>query len=238
MMSKNNIDYLKFIDYEFIQDDRFIKANTDTAFLGMFLDKMVNKSVLDIGTNTGALLLYAHYHGAKYLYGVDIHEEALKTANKNLMKYTDTYKTYASRIQDLDIDPVDVVICNPPFFEMNNIAQDKNFREALFEETLPLEDLFIALRKFMKDNGEAYILYQADRLPEVYDICKKYKLKIMKMQFIHDINSAQALRIMLKLKIGPMTKIKIYEPIMIGRGQKVIAHYELDENSNLKSKDL
>ena len=227
-MKKNNVDYLKFIDYEFIQDDRFIKANTDTAFLGMFLDKMINKSVLDIGTNTGALLLYAHYHGAKHLYGVDIHGEALQTANKNLEKYTDTYKTYESRIQDLNIDPVDVVICNPPFFEMNNIAEDKNFREALFEETLPLEDLFIALRKFMKDNGEAYILYQADRLPEVYDMCKKYKLKIMKMQFIHDINSKQALRIMLKLKIGPMTKIKIYEPIMIDRGQKVKATYQID----------
>ena len=70
---KKKTDYLKFIDYEFIQDDRFIKANTDTAFLGMFLDSMKNKSVLDIGTNTGSLLLYAHYHGAKYLYGVDIH---------------------------------------------------------------------------------------------------------------------------------------------------------------------
>ena len=218
-MKKN--DYLKFIDYEFEQDERFIKANTDTAFLGMFLDSMKNKSVLDIGTNTGALLLYAHYHGAKYLYGVDIHEDALKTAEINLKKYSDTYKLYHSRIQDLNIEPVDVVICNPPFFEMNNIAQDQNFREALFEESLPLEDLFIALRKFMKDNGEAYILYQADRFPEVYDMCKKYKLKIMKMRFVHDINSKHALRVLLKLKIGPMSKIKIYEPVLIDRGQYV-----------------
>lgn len=219
IMKKN--DYLKFIDYEFEQDERFIKANTDTAFLGMFLDSMKNKSVLDIGTNTGALLLYAHYHGAKYLYGVDIHEDALKTAEINLKKYSDTYKLYHSRIQDLNIEPVDVVICNPPFFEMNNIAQDQNFREALFEESLPLEDLFIALRKFMKDNGEAYILYQADRFPEVYDMCKKYKLKIMKMRFVHDINSKHALRVLLKLKIGPMSKIKIYEPVLIDRGQYV-----------------
>jgi len=231
-MKKNSVDYLKFINYEFIQDDRFIKANTDTAFLGMFLDSMKNKSVLDIGTNTGALLLYAHFHGAKYLYGVDIHGDALKTADINLAKYSDTFKTYAGRVQDLNIEPVDVVICNPPFFEMNNIAEDINFREALFEETLPLDDLFAAFRRFMKDNGEAYLLYEADRLPEVYDMCKKYKLKIMKMQFIHDIHSAQALRIMLKLKIGPMTKIKIYEPIMIDRGQKVKAKYSIDESQN------
>lgn len=225
---KNNIDYLKFIDYEFIQDDRFLKANTDTAFLGMFLDKMNNKSVLDIGTNTGALLLYAHYHGAKYFYGVDIHSDALKTAEKNLSKYTDNYKLYHSEVQKLEIEPVDVVICNPPFFEMNNIAQDKYMREALFEESLPLDDLFKALRKFMKDNGEAYILYQADRFPEVYEVCKKYKLKIMKMQFIHDIHSKHALRVMLKLKIGPMSKLKIYEPLMIDRGKYAKVKYEID----------
>ena len=220
------IDYLKFIDYEFIQNEDFIKANTDTAFLGMFLDTMKNKSVLDIGTNTGALLLYAHYHGAKYLNGVDIHEDALKTAKENLKKYSDNYKLYCGRIQDLDIEPVDVVISNPPFFEMNNVTKDINFKDALFEEALPLEDLFKALRKCMKDNGEAYILYQADRFPEVYEMCKKYKLKIMKMQFVHDIHSEYALRVMLKLKIGPMTKIRIYEPVMIDRGKYTKATYE------------
>ena len=226
---KKKIDYLKFIDYEFEQDDRFIKANTDTAFLGMFLDRMKNKSVLDIGTNTGALLLYAHYHGAKYLYGVDIHEDALKVAKKNLERYTDEYKLYHSRIQDLDIEPVDVVICNPPFFEMNNVTPDIYFKEAMFEESLMMEDLFIALRKFMKDNGEAYILYQADRFPELFDMCKKYKLKIMKMQFVHDINSKHALRVLMKLKIGKMSKLKIYEPVMIDRGKYARCEYIVEK---------
>lgn len=229
----NKIDYLKFIDYEFIQDERFIKANTDTAFLGMFLDQMNNKSVLDIGTNTGALLLYAHYHGAKSLNGVDIHEDALKTAELNLKKYCDDVHLYACKVQELNIEPVDVVIANPPFFEMNNVAEDKYFREALFEESLPLQDLFASFRKFMKDNGEAYLLYQADRFPEVYEMCLKYKLKIMKMQFIHDVNSDHALRFMMKLKIGKMSKLKIYKPIMIDRGQYLKANYVV-EDSNFK----
>ena len=219
-------DYLKFIDYEFEQDDRFIKANTDTAFLGMFLDTMKNKSVLDIGTNTGALLLYAHNKGAKYLYGVDIHEEALETAKKNLERYSNTFELYASRIQDLKIDPVDVVICNPPFFEMNNVCEDKNFREAMFEESMPLDDLFKAYRQFMKDNGEGYLLYQADRFPEVFQMCLKYKLKIMKIQFVHDIHSKHALRVLLKMKIGPMSKVKIYEPVMIDNGKYAKVIYE------------
>ena len=225
MKRKKKTDYLRFIDYEFTQDEQLFKSNTDTAVFGMFLDMMENKSVLDIGTNTGALLLYAHYHGARYLYGVDIHEEALKIAEENLKKYSDTFELHHSRVQDLNIDPVDVIICNPPFFEMNNVTDDRYFREAMFEESLPLNDLFVSVRKLMKDNGEVYLLYQADRFPEVYDMCKKYKLKIMKMQYIHDIHSKHALRIMLKMKIGPMSKLKVYEPVMIDRGRPVKAIY-------------
>ena len=82
----------------------------------------------------------------------------------------------------------------------------------------------------MKDNGEAYILYQADRFPELFEMCKKYKLKIMKMQFVHDINSKHALRVMMKLKIGPMSKLKIYEPLMIDRGKRVKAFYTQEDD--------
>ena len=56
----NKTDSLKYIDYEFIQDEDRYKVNTDTVCLGMFLDPLIGKTVLDIGTNTGALLLYAH----------------------------------------------------------------------------------------------------------------------------------------------------------------------------------
>lgn len=216
---KKKTDYLKFIDYEFDQNNSLYKANTDTAFLGIFLDPMKNKTVMDIGTNTGALLLYAHHQGAKKLIGVDIHEDALAIAEKNLKKYTDDYKLYHSRIQNLDIEPVDVVICNPPFFEMNNVTVDDYLKDAMFEESLPLDDLFSAFRRFMKDNGEAYLLYQADRFPEIYEMCLKYKLKIMKMQYIHDINSKHALRVMLKLKIGKMSKLKVLRPMLIDKGQ-------------------
>jgi tRNA1(Val) A37 N6-methylase TrmN6 len=226
MKMKN--DPLKYIDYDFLQEDGLVKVNTDTVFLGMFMDPLIGKSVLDIGTNTGALLLYADYHGAKELHGVDIHENALKLAEMNLSKYTDNYRLYCSRVQDLQIEPVDAIVCNPPFFEMNNVTDDVYFKEALFEESLPLDDLFHSFRRLMKDNGEVYLIYQADRFPILYETCLRYKLKIMKMQFMHDVNSKHALRVLLKLKIGRMSKLKIYEPLMVRNGSIVKAKYEED----------
>ena len=217
----NKTDSLKYIDYDFIQNEERYKFNTDTVCLGMFLDPLIGKSVLDIGTNTGALLLYAHKKGAKELHGVEIHEDALKLADENLKKYTDQYYLYHQKVQDLEIDPVDAIVCNPPFFEMNNVTEDTYFREAMFEEMLPLEELFRSFRRLLKNNGTVYLIYQADRFPELYEMCKQYHLKIMKMQYVHDIHSRHALRILLKLKIGKMSKLKVYEPVLISRGEYV-----------------
>ena len=212
-------DYLKYTDYLFDQGSCKYKVNTDTAALGIFLDPMVNKTVLDIGCNTGALLLYALQQRAGQLIGVDIHEDALAMAKENLERYTSSFELHDSRIQDFEHEPVDVVICNPPFFEMNNVTPDPYLKDAMFEESLSLEELFQSLRKFMKANGEAYLIYQADRFPELYDMCIRYKLKIMKMAFLHDVSSKHALRVLVKLKIGPMSKLKVMAPIMIDGGE-------------------
>ncbi len=211
-------DYLKFINYEIVQDSEMFKVNSDTAALGMFLEPLKRKTVLDLGTNNGALLLYAHARNAGHLIGVDIYKEPLELAKINLEKYTDDFELINSRIQDLNIEPVDVLICNPPFFEMGNVRENKFYKTAMFEETLPLDDMFKAFRKNMKDNGEVYTLYPAERFPELYNMCLKYKLKIMKMVFVHDENRPYASRVIMKLKIGPMTKIKILRPIMIKNG--------------------
>ena len=80
-------DFLKYTDLKLQQDNSPYKINTDTIALGLFLDQMIGKSVLDIGCNSGALLLYALNKGATKLYGVDIHEDCLKDAGANLQRY-------------------------------------------------------------------------------------------------------------------------------------------------------
>ena len=101
-------DYLKYINYDFKQGSKIFKVNTDTALLGMFIDDIKNKTVLDIGCGSGALLLYSHYHKASKLIGVDIQKEALKYADINLSKYTDNYALHNKRIQDYKGDRVDI----------------------------------------------------------------------------------------------------------------------------------
>ncbi|MBQ3419104.1 MAG: methyltransferase domain-containing protein [Erysipelotrichaceae bacterium] len=211
-------DYLKYINYPFIQNDAVFKINTDTAILGMFLEDLHKKTVLDIGTGSGALLLYAHYHNAGKLIGIDIQDEALKLAQINISRYSDNFELINCSIQELKIDPVDVIICNPPFFEIGNLRKSDNWNKAMFEKTMPLDDMFKGIRNNLKDNGEAYILYPAERFPEFYQSCLKHKMKIMKIQFVYDEKRPYANRFVAKLKIGPFKKLKVLKPLIIKNG--------------------
>lgn len=215
-------DYLKFTDYQIEQHASMFRVNTDTVVLGMSFDQLKGKTVLDIGTNNGALLLYAARQGAYELLGCDLFAEALALADKNLKRYDLNYKLYHCPVQQLEIDPVDVIVCNPPFFEMNNATKDEYFCKAMFDESLKMDELFQAFRRLLKDNGEIYLIYAADRFNELYNCCLKYKLKIMKMRFLHDANAEFALRVVLKLKIGPMTKLRVLSPVIVKRGDFVL----------------
>lgn len=46
-------------DLKIYQDTDMFLINTDTTVLGEFVEVYKNDTVLDMGTNTGALLLYA-----------------------------------------------------------------------------------------------------------------------------------------------------------------------------------
>ena len=46
-------------------------------------------------------------------------------------------------------------------------------------------------------------------------MAQKYKMKIMWMRFVHDKRKDFALRVIVKLKIGPMTKTRVLKPIFI-----------------------
>lgn len=210
-------DYLKFINYDFIQDNNVFKVNSDTAYLGMFIDDIKNKTVLDIGCGSGALLLYAHFHNAKYFIGVDIQKKAIELAFKNLINYTDQFVLFNEKIQDYNGDRVDIIVSNPPFFKSFNKRKKESYKKAMFDDNLSVDDLFKAFKNNVKDNGSIYLIYSADRILELFDKCKEYKFKIMKMQFIYDKNNEFASRVMMKLKKGKMTASKILKPIILGQ---------------------
>ena len=217
-MKKKTKDYLRFTDINIYQDDEMFCVNTDTALLGKFIDFKKYQSVLDIGTNNGALLLYASLKAPRLLCGIDINEKALSLAKENLDMNEVEAELYHTRVQDFKHEPFDIIITNPPFFEMHNPKHNQYKKMAMFEDNLVLDELFKSFINLSKDNSSIFVVYPSNRFAEFYNMCLKYKYKMMVLQFVYDKNKDEALRFLVKLKRGQMTKIKILQPIMIENG--------------------
>ena len=169
------LDYLpNHPELKIYQHKKMIKINTDTQVLGEFIEVYKEDVVLDIGTNTGALLLYANMFKPKKLIGLDINEEALKVCEINMKLHNITnYELICDNAMTYVGEEVDVIVCNPPYFKTdeNNKSNDKYLNLAKHESEFTLEGMIKTAYKNLKLNPNLIICdclkYQTN---EKYDI--------------------------------------------------------------------
>lgn len=200
-----------------IQDDTMLRVNTDTEVLGNFVNIYRENTVLDMGTNNGALLLYANIFTPKKLIGIDINTEALKIAKMNMDNNNITnYELKEANIVEYTADPVDVIICNPPYFktEENNKGDNKYKALAKHEGILTLPTLAKAISRNLKDNGTLYFLFLSSRMDEVFLEFKKNNLVIKEVQMVFDENKPFSNVFMVKAIKNGIQGMVIKKPII------------------------
>ena len=166
-----SFDYLPGTDIYLYQRRDMFRMNTDTALLGHFMRVKENDTVLDIGCNNGALLLYASQYTKGKLIGVDIQKEACELAEKNLAyhKLTNSMICCADAAA-FQCEPCDVVVCNPPYFRVTHedqLNESLAKRIARHETNLDFETLAAKVRQCLKENGRFYLVHRCDRLTDL-----------------------------------------------------------------------
>lgn len=189
-------DYLPGTDIYLHQRKDMFRMNTDTALLGHFMKIKEDERVLDIGTNNGALLLYASLYTKGKLIGVDVQKEACELAQMNLNEHhIKDFEIIHADIKDVVCEPVDVIICNPPYFKVTsdkqlNVSDYK--RIARHECYLTLEVLCSSANRLLKEKGRFYLVHRSDRLVDICVEMRKNELEIKTLQFIRDCENDMA----------------------------------------------
>ena len=210
------LDYLPNTDIYLYQDRDMFRVNSDTRYLGEFIEIKTDDVVWDVGTNNGALLLYANKLGCKKLVGVDINESAIELCKENMIyNKISSYELYSCKVQDLNIDKVDVVISNPPYFKTGIRNNNKDLKVARHEESLTLEELISNSKRLLNDNGKLMLVYRSNEMGEIFSLLNKYKFGITRIQFIHDENKDFASGILVEAILNRKNNVKVLKPIMI-----------------------
>lgn len=213
-------DYLPDTKIELKQRKDMFRINTDTRCLGNFMTIKEGETVLDIGCNNGALLLYASQYKPKKMVGVDCFLEAIELAQENMQHNHVEAKLIHAKIQDFEHDPFDVILCNPPFFKINeNSKMNENefLKIARHEESLTLHELFCCCKRLLKQEGRFYLIHRTLRLTEIIEEACIQGFKIKRIKPVYDSNKDLSTSCLFEIIKGSNDQVLVEKPIIIER---------------------
>lgn len=218
-MSKIRKDYFISPDQPIYQREDMFHFNTDTKLLAGFLKIKKNETVIDVGTNNAALLLACDKYPVKQLIGVEVLKEACEVAQKNV----DAFISHPCQIinlpiQEVQIEPVEVIISNPPYFtqkETNpNIQMD--FRQlGRVEINLTLEELICHVSRLLKSNGRFYMVHRPNRIQDIINCCTRYNLGVKTIQLVYDHRDNEAKSLLIEAVKERNCQCKFLSPLYI-----------------------
>lgn len=174
-----------------IEQSRKSAFNLDTILLAHFL-KMPRrtKTVVDVGTGNGVLMLYLADKVNGKIIGVEIQEENAKLAQKNitLNGLDKRLSVICDDIKNVELKGVDYMVCNPPFFKVSALSR-KNIDPAIaiarHEINLTFEELVKAASLMLKHGGYLYFIHRPDRISEIIATLESHDLTVKRMRFVH-----------------------------------------------------
>lgn len=213
-----SFDYLAGSSLYLFQKHGMFRNNTDTAMLGQFMEIRKGETVLDIGTNNGALLLYASLQGAGSCIGVEIQEEACELAAFNLQLHQIDARILAGDIKDVSGIKADVIVSNPPYFPAPDARVKPTSRQiARHEFYLDLETLIQCISELIAENGRCYIVHRADRICDLVALLQQHSMEIKRMQFVYDEAKADARSVIIEAKRHAKSGCRVVKPIILTR---------------------
>ena len=182
LKENERIDDLEFKGFKIIQNSEGFCFGIDAVLLSDFAKNIKNKSkVLDLGTGTGILpILLAGktnvYDMAKRSIALNKLENRCEIINENILNLEKIYKK----------NSFDVIVTNPPYKENNTGLKNESEKKLIsrHELTANLEDFIRVSSNLLKDKGELYMVHRPERLVDIIENLRKYKLEPKQIRFV------------------------------------------------------
>ncbi|QSF14001.1 tRNA1(Val) (adenine(37)-N6)-methyltransferase [Mycoplasma sp. Mirounga ES2805-ORL] len=182
------------------QDKTMFNYSVDTILLGnfVFLNHKI-KTMLEIGTNNGALSIFISERSKKLkIDAIEIQERAFNLAKKNIelnskeeqinLIHEDFNIFYKNFIKETKNKKYDSIVCNPPFFMVDKIKISKNTSDekliATHEIKINLEQIIFGSSKIIEQKGYLTLVIPVERLVDCFEYMRKYKFEPKRIQFI------------------------------------------------------
>jgi len=222
LKENERIDDLQLNNLKIIQNKEWFCFGIDSVLLSGFASRIHrNSKILDLGTGTGilALLLSAKVEGSK-ITGIEVQKEVAEMAKKSieLNNLKDRIEILNINVKEINKDvKYDAVVSNPPYKKEGTGITNENSVKLISRHEIEgnLEDFIKAASITLKDNGSMYMVNRPERLVDIFENCRKYKLEPKELQIVYSkVNSKPSL-ILIKATKNANRYLKVLEPLYI-----------------------
>ncbi len=215
------IDDLQYKGLKIIQNTDGFCFGIDSILLTEFArDMKKNKKIVDLGTGTGILpILLSKKVEASKIIGIEIQKDVAEMAKKSIMlnKLNDTIEIINDDISCFNDNNFDYVITNPPYKKQGTGLVSKNDNNIIsrHETTVVLDKWIQIASKLLKDKGSIYMVHRPERLDEILQSLRKYKLEPKRLRFVYPNMKKDANLILIKAVKNAKSFLKVEKPLII-----------------------
>lgn len=192
--------------------------------LAAFVRVKPGETLVDLGTGVGVIPLLLAHTGAR-LIGVEIQAELVELARKNAELNNVDLQIIEGDfrgIKDL-LTPhrAQVVVCNPPFFEVGRgrVSPDPARATARQAERKMLGDVALAARYLLKDKGRLNLVGPTARLVDLLAIMRQGGLEPKRLRFVHGRPDKEAKLVLIEGRLGAGVECVVEPPLFPGGEQ-------------------
>lgn len=188
------LDDLQIGGIHVIQKRNAFRFGVDAVLLANFARVKRGMKVIDLCSGTGIIpFILAGKTEAAYITGIEIQEEMVEMANRAIEfnELNDKMQFINGDLKNLkllkSVDRVDVVTVNPPYKLRNSgiINEDDKNAIARHEICCTLEDVIIACRTVLKDNGRMYMVHRPERIADILCLMRKHRIEPKAIRMVH-----------------------------------------------------
>ena len=112
---------------------------------------------------------------------------------------------------------IDAIVTNPPYKKENTGLKSKNIVEQISKHEIlcELEDIVKQSSFLLNNNASFYMVHRPDRIADIIELLRKYKLEPKKIRFIYPKITKEPNLVLIKATKGAKSFLKVEKPLIV-----------------------
>lgn len=205
------------------QDTEAFNFSIDSMLLASFatITKSTNK-ICDLCCGNAPIPLYLSLRTKAKITGVEIQESsydlALMSIKENHLEEQINVILGDLKGVSKEIGGFDLVTCNPPFYKLGSFHVNPNDKKAIARHEImaTLDNIVKEAQLLLKSKGRFAMVHRPDRLVEILETFRKYKIEPKRLQFIYPKEDKECNHILIEgIKDGLSGNLVVLPPLFV-----------------------